>query len=400
MVTQKFPSGIITFLFSDLEGSTDLWEEYPEAMKVSLARHDDILRRAVENEGGIVVKTTGDGLHAAFSSAINGVNAGIASQLALNSEPWEQTGPLLVRMALHTGEAELRDGDYYGSVVNRSARIMGAAAGEQILISGSTADLVRDSLPEDISLLDLGKHHLRGLNRPERLYQLLHPNLPSNFPPLKTMGTVANNLPAAMTSFIGRSTELEQIDQILESGKSKVRMVTLTGPGGTGKTRLALHYAAKALDQFSDGVWLIELAQVSDPDQLAQAVATPIGLREQPERSLELMLVDHLRSQQTLIILDNCEHLTEACAHLAEVLIQQCPKVCILATSRETLGIPGEWTMRVRSLSLPSHNEVVSIDSYTRYNAINLFLDRAKTVKPGFTIDQGNVEEISRICQR
>jgi predicted ATPase/class 3 adenylate cyclase len=400
MTKQVFPSGRITFLFTDLEGSTGLWEKYPEAMKSALARHDAILKSAVVTNGGIIVKTTGDGLHAAFSSAAEAVNSVITAQLDLISEPWEQAGPLRVRMALHTGEADFRDGDYYGSVVNRSARIMGVAAGEQILISGSTADLVNNRLPEGISLLDLGKHHLRGLKRPERLYQLLHPELRDEFPSIKTQGTVANNLPAEMTSFVGRTNEFKQLGQILGSGEPHARLITLTGPGGTGKTRLALHYAAQTIDQFLDGIWLVELAQVTVPEQIAQAVATPIGLREQPERSLDLILVDHLRSQRALIILDNCEHLTEECARLAEILIQQCPNLRILATSRETLGIPGERTMRVSSLTLPGRNEAVSIDNYTEYDSINLFLERARTANPDFIIDQGNVEEISQICQR
>ncbi len=400
METQTLPTGTITFLFTDLENSTDLWEKFPEEMKTALARHDAILKAAVQREGGYIVKTTGDGLHAAFPSAINGVNCVLASQLALNAESWGETGPLRVRMALHSGAAELRDGDYYGSVVNRSARIMGAASGEQILISGSTADLIHDQLPGEVTLLDLGRHHLRGLNRPERLYQLLHPGLPAEFPALKTQGTIPNNLPAEATSFIGRTRDLAEIKQLLEPGKTLDRLITLTGPGGTGKTRLAVKSASNALEQFPDGVWLVELAQVTDPDQLTQAVANPIGLREQRERSLELMIVDHLRSEQALIILDNCEHLTDECARLAELLLQNCPKLYILSTSRETLGIPGERAVRVRSLSLPPRDEVLPIDELDQYEAVRLFIERAESVKPGFIIDIDNANQISQICQQ
>ena len=400
MDVQILPTGIITFLFTDLESSTDLWEEFPEEMNSALARHDAILRAAVESEGGFVVKTTGDGLHAAFASAIDGVKSVLASQLALISEQWGSTGQLRVRMALHSGEAELRDGDYYGSVVNRSARIMGAASGEQILLSASTVDLVIDRLPDEVAVLDLGKHHLRGLNRPERLYQLLHPKLPAKFPHLNTQGTVANNLPAEVTSFIGRTKELHEIRQMLTANESQDRLVTLTGPGGTGKTRLAIHSAVEVLDQFPDGVWLVELAQVTDPNLVAQAVATPIGLREQHGRSLELMIVDHLRSRQTLIILDNCEHLTDECARLAEILLKHCPNLYILSTSRETLGITGERALRVRSLSLPPEDEAVSIEDFAQFDAVRLFVERAVLVRPGFVIDQANAGDISQICQR
>lgn len=400
MQTRELPTGIITFLFTDLEKSTDLWEDYPQEMKSTLARHDAILKSAVESEAGFVVKTTGDGVHAAFPSAINGIKAVLASQLALISENWGATGPLRVRMALHSGEAELRDGDYYGSVVNRAARIMGAASGEQILVSQSTADLVNNQLPDDVSLLDLGQHHLRGLNRPEILYQLLHPDLPLDFPPLKTSSYVPNNLPVEMTSFIGRTRELADIKQLLAPSDSKERLITLTGPGGTGKTRLALQSAANALDHFSDGVWLIELAQITIPNQVAQAVATPIGLREQRERSLEMMITDHLRSQHALLILDNCEHLTDECARLTEILLKNCPKLYILSTSRETLGITGERAVRVRSLSLPPEDEDIPIGKLAQFEAIRLFIERAESVERGFTFDLRNAKDVSQICRR
>jgi class 3 adenylate cyclase len=215
MASQELPSGTVTFLFTDLEDSTQLWEDYHQAMKSALARHDAILQAAVKAENGLIIKTTGDGLHAVFPTATDGVEAVLSAQLGLRAEAWDETGPLRVRMALHSGDAELRDGDYYGSVVNRAARIMGTASGEQILISGSTADLTRDHLPAGVALLDLGEHHLRGLHRPEKLYQVLHPDLPAEFLPLKTLGTVPNNLPAEITSFIGRENELAEVTRLL-----------------------------------------------------------------------------------------------------------------------------------------------------------------------------------------
>jgi predicted ATPase/class 3 adenylate cyclase len=400
MASQELPSGTVTFLFTDLEDSTQLWEDYHQAMKSALARHDAILQAAVKAENGLIIKTTGDGLHAVFPTATDGVEAVLSAQLGLRAEAWDETGPLRVRMALHSGDAELRDGDYYGSVVNRAARIMGTASGEQILISGSTADLTRDHLPAGVALLDLGEHHLRGLHRPEKLYQVLHPDLPAEFLPLKTLGTVPNNLPAEITSFIGRENELAEVTRLLAPGESIHRLVTLTGPGGTGKTRLALEAAGDMLEDYPHGVWLAELAPVTNPQHVVRAVASPMGIRDQGARPLELMVLDHLRSQQALVILDNCEHLIDECARLAETLLRDCPQLHILASSREALGIAGERPFRVRSLSLPPETDSKSIAELHQYEAVRLFVERAAVVKPSFTLSTGNAQDISKICRR
>ena len=394
------PSVPVTFLFTDLQDSTRLWEEYPQAMHSALARHDALLRSAVEDNQGIIVKTTGDGLHAVFTDPADGLQAVLAAQLGLRTASWAETGVLKVRMGLHSGIAEEREGDYYGPVVNRAARIMGAAAGEQVLISQATAVLLDDRLPPNTSLLDLGDHYLRGVNRPVRLFQLQHPDLPSEFPSLKTVGTIPNNLPAQISSFIGREKELAEVRQLLAPEEDNHRLVTLTGPGGTGKTRLSLQAAEDMLAQFTHGVWLVELAPVTDPQAVAQAIATPLGLREQAARPLELIIVDHLRRQQVLLILDNCEHLLDECARLAELLLRSCPKLHILASSREILGITGEQSFRVRSLTLPPEGDVSDIEELAHYEAVRLFVARAVTVKSDFALNAENAPAVVQICRR
>src|SRR5512143_1826514 len=273
------PSGTVTFLFTDLEGSTRLWQAFPEKMQGALARHDEILRNAIESHGGRVIKTTGDGFHAAFETGQNGVAAALDAQQALLRASWEEIRPheLRVRMGLHTGEAEARAGDFYGPSLNRAARLMAVAHGGQTLLSTTTADLVRDQLPAQASLKDLGEHRLKDLVRPEHVFQLVHPALPSDFPPLRSVDAFPNNLPVQITSFIGREHELAQARQRLSTS----RLLTLIGPGGTRKTRLSLQLAAEVLPLFPDGVWVTELAPITDPPLVLRTVAAVFGLREQ-----------------------------------------------------------------------------------------------------------------------
>lgn len=403
------PVGTITFIFTDIVGSTQLWEQHPQSMGLSLARHDAILREAIESNNGLVVKMTGDGLHAAFSTAGDALLASIATQMALIAEPWPQTQPIQVRMALHTGQAEWREGDYYGQAVNRAARIMSVAAGGQIVLSAVTAELVRDRLPDGVSLRNLGQHRLRSLDRPERIYQLSHPDLPFEFPPLKSSITIPNNLPAQLTSFIGRDEEMQQIKHLLIPGRSgdegyadtsAHRLITLTGPGGTGKTRLSLQVAGDLLEHFPDGAWLVELAPVTEPELVLQALATVLGLQEQPSRPLITMLAEFLRRQKLLLILDNCEHVIDACAHIANVLLSSCPTLTILASSREALGIAGERAFRVRSLPLPADGMNLSVQRLADFAAIRLFVDRAEAVKPEFSMTPDIAPAVLQICQR
>ena len=287
------PSGTVTFLFTDIEGSTKLWEQHPDAMKAALARHDAILRQAIAANNGHIIKTTGDGIHAVFETAVKAAAASLAAQQALHAEAWDEISPqaVRVRMGLLTGEAELRDGDYYGSVLNRAARLMSIGHGGQILISNTTADLLRDGLPANTKLCDLGEHRLKDLVRPEHIYQLAHPSLPSEFPPIKSLDSLPNNLPVQLTSFIGREKEIAEIKGLLNAA----RLVTLTGSGGTGKTRLAQEVSAQELPAFTYGAWLIELAPLADPSQILPTMAQIFGLQELPSTPLAALVADYLR---------------------------------------------------------------------------------------------------------
>jgi predicted ATPase/class 3 adenylate cyclase len=381
---QHLPTGTVTFLFTDIEDSTKLWEQYPEAMKPALAAHDAILKEAIETNHGQVVKTTGDGVHAVFITAMDAINTSIAAQCALqNSEVFKTSEfSLLVRMGLHTGEAELRDGDYYGGTLNRAARIMGIAYGGQILLSAVTAALAREHLPENTSLLDLGEHRLKNLSRPENIFQLNAPDLPSDFPPLQSLNTIPNNLPTQLTSFIGRDKEIAEIKSMLDSA----RLVTLTGSGGTGKTRLSIEIGMQELACFLNGVRLLELAPLTDPEQIIPALAQVFGLQENPYATLESMLMDYLRDKQLLLILDNCEHLINACAHLADNLLHHCTGLKILASSRESLGIAGEM-----AYSTPSLADAESTQ---------LFVERARAANSNFRLTDENASSVAQICSR
>jgi predicted ATPase/class 3 adenylate cyclase len=380
----NLPTGTVTFLFTDIEGSTHLWEKYPESMPVVLAKHDSILKEAIESNHGYMIKTTGDGAHAVFEKAIEAVNATLAAQYALQTSKVSENSELLlrVRMGLHTGEAELREGDYYGQTLNRTARIMSLAYGGQILLSGITAEVVRDHLPADTFLLDLGEHRLRGLIRPERIFQLNAQSLPKDFPPLKSFDTFPNNLPIQLTSFIGREKEITEIKSLLHSA----RLITLTGSGGTGKTRLSQEVSAQELTNFQHGVWLIELASLSDPSQIIPTMAQVFGLQELPFNSLMNLVIDYLRDKKLLLILDNCEHLIEACARLAHELLHQCAGLKILASSREALGIAGEVSYHVPSLA--------------NSESTKLFVDRARAANPNFKLTDGNASSVAQICSR
>ncbi len=396
-MTDHAPTGTVTFLFTDIEGSTRLWETHPNAMKPLLACHDAILRQAVGNNRGYMVKTTGDGCHAAFGTAADALQATLAAQQALNAEPWSELQPhaLRVRMGVHTGEAEARAGDYYGTAVNRAARLMSIGHGGQVLISASTAELSRDFLPAEITLLDLGEHRLKDLNRPEHIFQLAHPSLPSEFPPVKSLDAYPNNLPTQLTSFIGREREINETRQLL----STARLVTLTGSGGTGKTRLAQQVAADVLPTFTDGVWQVELAPVSDPDQVLPSLAAVLKLQPMSGASLVDLVTDTLHNKHMLILMDNCEHLVEACAALADHLLRACPHLKILASSRESLGIAGEVSYRVPSLSVPAPEEIAP-EQLSQSEAAQLFINRAVASNPHFQLTGSNAPAVAQVCRR
>jgi class 3 adenylate cyclase len=393
------PTGTITFLFTDIEGSTRLWEQQPEAMEAALARHDALAADAIQRHEGTLVKHRGEGdsLFAVFARAADAVAAAVALQQALITEPWPAQTVPRVRLALHTGDAVLRDGDYFGPAVNRCARLRAVAHGGQLLLSSATQELVRDALPEGVTLRELGEHRLRDLARPERVFQLLHPDLPADFPPLASLNTLPNNLPQQVTSFIGREKEMAEVRRLLD----KTRLLTLTGSGGTGKTRVSMQVAADLLEGEGDGVWLVELAPLADPALVPQAVATALGIREEPGKPLSQTLVDFLKPKRLLLLLDNCEHLLAACAELAEQILRHCPGVQILATSREGLNIPGETTYRLPSLSLPDPRQLPSsVEGLTQYEAVRLFIDRATAAVPSFTVTNQNAPAVAQLCVR
>jgi predicted ATPase/class 3 adenylate cyclase len=394
--TAPSTSTILTFLFTDLQGSTRLWQQYPEVMKTVLARHDELVRAAVEGSNGQVVKTTGDGFHAAFSSAQDGLRACIQAQRSLSEEVWGETGPLRVRMGLHIGEAQLRGGDYYGTAVNRAARLMSAANGGQVLLSAAVASVVSDHLPDGVSLRDLGEHRLKDLQRPEHIFQLVSPGLPAEFPAIASLNRLPNNLPIQPTVFVGRQAELGEINNLLIA--DTIHLVTLIGPGGTGKTRLALQSGAELFDRFVDGTYFIDLAPVRDPDSVLATIARTVGLSESSNGSMLDELKGQLREKTMLLLLDNFEQVTSAAVQMAE-LLQFCPRLKLLATSREALRVRGEHLYPVPPLGLPKVDvRRPTPEELARYEAIQLFVERAQSVSPNFEMTAENAEAIAEIC--
>lgn len=381
---KPLPSGTVTFLFTDIENSTPLWEKSPEAMKSQLAKHDSILRKAVESNSGQIIKTTGDGIHAVFSTAIDSVNAALDAQKIFQSTEFIENSEVMikVRMGIHTGEAEQRSGDYYGGSLNRAARIMAIGHGGQILLSETTLQIAQEHLPPDTAMLFLGEHNLKGLKQTEKIYQISSPELQQNFPTLKSLTNKTNNLPTHLTSFIGRERELAEANKRLQNA----RLLTLIGPGGTGKTRLSLQIAFDHSASFKDGVWLVELAPVSDPNMIYNTIASVFDLREVQGVPFTTILMDYLRAKNILLILDNCEHIVEASAQVVDQIVQNCSNIKILASSREALGIDGETVYRVPSLK--------------KDEATRLFVDRATKAEPRFQLTEENASIVTQICSR
>lgn len=419
-ITSDLPTGTVTFLFTDIEGSTNLAQQYPEALPALLTRHNTILREAIELNHGQVFRIIGDAFCAAFPTPSDALKAALMAQRALQHEPWNPA-PVRVRMGVHTGEAQtaLRENQldpYVGYLtLTLAQRIMSTAQGGQILLANTSAELVRGELPTNISLRDMGEHKLKGLLHAVRLWQVIAPDLQQDFAPLQSLNTIPNNLPIQVTSFVGREKEVAEVKNLLTSGPSLpdstgtvVRLLTLTGSGGCGKTRLSLQVAGDVLETFNDGVWFVELAPLADPAFVPQAVASALGLQEQAGRRWVDTLSDHLRAKHLLLVLDNCEHLIEACAQLADQLLHNCPKLHILASSREALGIAGETAYRVPSLSLPDPRQFVGagqqerlpLESLMEYEAVRLFIERAVAVQPSFAMSNQNAPAIAQICQR
>ena len=386
---------ILTFLFTDIVSSTQLWERNPEAMKTALARHDAILRGAIENHKGKVFKTVGDSFYNAFPNARNALKAALAAQRTLHAELWGET-VIKVRMAIHTGAVEARDGDYFGPPLNRVACLLAAGHGGQTLLSAATRELLHANLPPDMDLRDMGERRLKDLVRTEHIYQLLAADLPSEFPPLKTLDAFRTNLPAQLTSFIGREKEIAAIKGLV----AKNRLVTLTGSGGAGKTRLSLEVAADLLESFSDGVWFVELAPLSDPALVPQAVMSALGIRDERSRPPVVILEDYMRARTALLVLDNCEHVVVPAARLAESLLQTCPRMRILASGREALGIAGEIVYRVPSLSVPDPHRLLGVESLGQFEATRLFIERAQAALPTFAVTDENAHAVAQVCAR
>ena len=395
-MSEIHPTGTVTFLFTDIESSTALAHQYPENWEAMRARHHAILQRAILAHSGKVFQIIGDAFCAAFNNVTDGLLTAVEAQRVLQSEDWG--GPFLkVRMGLHTGAAEYHDDEYHGYLaLAHVQRVLSLGFGEQILLSSTSAELLHDQLPENIELLDLKEHRLKGFPNPERIWQVIAPGLWQDFPALQYLNSIPNNLPSAMTIFVGRERERDEVLTLL----GKARLVTLIGSGGVGKTRLSLHVASHMIDTCPGGVWLVELAPVVDPQQLPLAVLEALGINEQKGKSSLKTLENALKEKIALIVLDNCEHLIEAAASFAAALLAVLPGLHILASSREALGVPGEVSFPVRSLAFPDANKLPPFEHLPTFPALQLFLDRAALVAPSFKLTSTNALAIAQICQR
>ncbi len=395
---REFPVGTVTFLLTDVEGSSRVWEvDDDTSVESAVARFYEILDDVISRHGGVrpVEQGEGDSVVGVFRWASDAVAAAVEGQELLAAESWSTSEPLRIRMALHTGEAKLRDeGNYAGQAINRCARLRDLGHGGQVLVSRATHDLIADRLPKGVMVRDLGSHRLRDLSRPEHVFQVCHAELPHDFPPLRSLDSRPHNLPAQLTTFIGREQEMRALRELLGTD----RLVTLTGSGGCGKTRLALHLAAGLLEGYPDGMWWVDLAALATPDLVPHAVGTAMGIRESPGEPFSATLERALAARRAMILLDNCEHLVEACAALCHVLVTSCPHVVIMATSREPLGVEGETTWRVPSLSLPKPTDGPA--ALIHSEAVRLFMDRARRARPTFEIIDQNASAVAQICQR
>jgi len=389
-------NGAVTLLFTDIEGSTRLWEQQPEKMHQALACHDALIRACVAGNGGTVVKMVGDGVHAVFAEPLDALVATVQLQQALADPRATKDVALRVRCGIHTGVVAQRDNDYFGSAVNRAARIMSVAHGGQVLLSQAVATRVQGRLPAELSLRDLGSVRLRDLGSPERVYQIVHPQLRQDFPALRSLEATPSNLPQQVTSFIGRDRELAAIKELLATR----RLVTLLGTGGLGKTRLSLQVAAEVLENYPDGVWFVELAAVGDARLVPQAVASVLGVKEEAGHPLLEALVKCVGDRRLLLILDNCEHLVHACAELVDCLLRASADVKVLASSREALHTSGETTYPVPPLAQPDAREQVSVEMLCQYEAVRLFIERAQAAQPAFAVTRGNAPRLAEICHR
>jgi len=391
-----------TFLLTDIEGSTRLWQAHPDAMRAALAGHDALLRAAIEAAGGTAVKSTGDGVLAVFDDAAPAVRAAVDAQRRLAASSWASVGPLRVRMAVNSGPAEQRGDDFFGPPLNQLARLLAIGHGGQILVAEASRQLFDQTDVREFDLVDHGEHRLPDFNRPVRVYEVLVPGLPHDYPPLRSLDVAHTNLPAQMTSFVGRERELAVLHGLLPSH----RCVTLIGLGGTGKTRLMLEAAAEAMPAYPDGAWLVELAPIADPALVPTEVSRALGIRPAPGQPAVDALIDFLRAKTLLLVIDNCEHVIAAAADLVEGVLQACPTVGLLASSREPLGVVGEHILSVSPLPVPETGGAgpaarpTGTEELLRIDAVELFVQRASAVAPGFQLSAVNAPAVAEICRR
>ncbi|HEU0115263.1 MAG TPA: adenylate/guanylate cyclase domain-containing protein, partial [Thermomicrobiales bacterium] len=407
-----------TFLFTDIEGSTRLWERQPRAMAAALALHDALLRGAIETAGGVVFKTIGDAFCAVFPSPAAAIAAAVAAQRALADAEPELAAPLRVRMAIHAGEAEARDGDFFGPPLNRAARLLAVAHGQQALVSRAASDLAREQLPTDLELRDLGLHALKDLPQPERIFQIAAPGLPAAFPPLRTPDHLLRGVPRHPTPLIGREREIAVARDLFgfapPAGGSAggmaapARLLTLTGPGGAGKTRLALHLALTLGAEFADGSLFVSLADLTDPALAPVAIAGALDRLDGVADAAGERLRDRLGDRHLFLVLDNFEQVMGATATVAE-LLANCPRLAILATSRERLNLRGERELPLPPLALPAGRGgagggvaggEAALAEIGGADAVRLFVERAQAVKPDFALTADNAAAVVEICRR
>jgi predicted ATPase/class 3 adenylate cyclase/DNA-binding CsgD family transcriptional regulator len=394
---REFPMGTVTLLFIDIEGSTRLLQHAGERYTSLLEACRSVLRATFHEWNGHEVDTQGDAFFVTFARATDAVAAAVACQRALESHAWPEEVTVRVRMGLHTGEPQLSSEGYVGLDVHRAARIMSAGHGGQVLLSQTTRDLVEHDLPTEVSLRDLGVHRLKDLASPSHLYQLVIAGLEADFPPLRTLDSYAHNLPIQPTPFIGREKEVDAIQQQLR--RQEVRLLTLTGPGGVGKTRLGLQVAAESSDQFTDGTWFVSLAPLSDPDLVIPTIAETLHVREAAGRSQLEQLKALLREKQLLLLLDNFEHVVSAAMQVAD-LLGACPQLKVLVTSREALHVRAEREFPVPTLAVPDVKQLPNLAALSQYEAVALFIERAQAVKPEFQVTNTNATAVAEICSR
>ena len=391
----ELPTGTVTFLFSDIEGSTRLATEHAGEWPAILERHRQIMRAAFEAEGGVEAGTEGDSFFVVFPSAPGAVAAATAAQRSLAAEPWAPDTDVRVRMGMHTGEASYASSTYAGLNVHRASRVASVAHGGQVLLTDATRALVAGALPEGASLVDLGTHRLKDLERPERIWQLVLPGLPSAFPPIASPGVTPNNLPTRLTTFLGREREIGEVTELL--GRS--RLLTLTGPGGTGKTRLSLEVAGRSLDDHPDGVFFVELAPITEPELVIATIAQELGLPDHGGLSQTDRLIEHIGAGTMLLVLDNFEQVTAAAPAVAS-LLASAPNLTLLVSSRSALRVSGEQEYPVPPLGLPNPDRLPPLDQLSQYEAVALFIERARAVKPDFEVTNANAPAVAEICVR